>query len=176
MVTDYFSRLKLLWFHCPEFYEQTLKKPDAKASIRFAVLTSLLVVVEIGGAEALSGGAIKNVAFVTAVLLAGLPFALVLFVHLWSFFMRLCGVLLGENLPADQLRPIVAYSLGGLVALGLGFGLGGVLALAIFVFQYIGFQKVLGYSRWQSAVYVGFPFSLVAVMGIIFTLLFKVFK
>lgn len=176
MLTDYLSSLKLLWFHCPEFFEQTLKKPDGRSAIRFAVLTSLLVAVEIGLAEALSGGAITIVALVTIVLLAGLPFASFLFVHLWSFFMRLCGVLLGEDLSAEQLRPIVAYSLGGLVALGLGSGLGGVLALAIIVFQYVGFRKVLGYSRWQSAVYVGFPFSLVAVMGIIFTLLFKVFK
>jgi hypothetical protein len=116
------------------------------------------------------------VGLVTGVMLVCLPFAVVLWVYLWSFFMGLCAVLLGETLPLEKTRSIVAYSVGGLVALGLGFGLGGVLALVMFVFQYVGFQKVLGHSRWQSAVYVGFPFSLVAVMAIIFTLMFKVFK
>jgi len=35
---------------------------------------------------------------------------------------------------------------------------------------------VLGYSKWNSAVYAGFPFSIMAVLVLIFTLLFKVFK
>ncbi len=176
MVTEYLSQLKFLWFRCPEFFEQTFNKPDEKGGIRFAILTSLLVALEIGLSEALSGGTIWIVVLVTGVMLAGLPFAVLLWVYLWSFFIKLCGVLLGETLPTEKTRPIVAYSVGGLVALGLGFGLGGILTLVIFVFQFFGFQKVLGYSRWQSAVYVGFPFSLLAVMVIIFTLMFKVFK
>jgi hypothetical protein len=183
MVTDYLAQLKFLWFRCPEFYEQTFSKSEGKGAIRFAILTSLLVALEIGLSEAFSSGTIwiggsslRNVGLVTGVMLAGLPFAVVLWVYLWTFYMGLCGVLMGETLPKEKIRSIVAYSVGGLVALGLGFGLGGLLTLVVFVFQYVGFQKVLGYSRWQSAVYVGFPFSLVAVMAIIFTLMFKVFK
>src|SRR6185503_10220210 len=160
MVTEYLAQLKFLWFRCPEFFETTFSRPDEKGAIRFAVLTSFLVALEIGLAEAFSGGTIWIVGLVTIVMLVGLPFAVIIWVYFWSFFIKLCGVLLGETLPVEKTRPIVAYSVGGLVALGLGFGLGGLLALVIFVFQFFGFQKVLGYSRWQSAVYVGFPFSL----------------
>src|SRR6185369_1517533 len=117
MVTDYLAQLKFLWFRCPEFYERTFSRPYEKGPIRFAILTSLLVALEIGFSEAFSSGTIwiggsslRNVGLVTAVMLAGLPFLVLVWVYLWSFFIGLCGVLLGETLPLEKTRPIVAYS------------------------------------------------------------------
>ncbi len=176
MMKDYFRKLKLLWFHPAEFFEAHFNRADDKEAMRFSVLTSCLVALELGLAEAFSGGSIWIITFVTVLMLIGLPFVVTVWIYLWSAFMKLCANLMGETLPLAPVRQVVAYSVGGLVLLGLGFGLGTFLALAIFVFQVYGFEKVLRYSRWTSVVYVGLPFSMVAVLIGIFTLMFKVFK
>jgi hypothetical protein len=81
----------------------------------------------------------------------------------------------GETLPLGSVRPVVAYSAAGLVALGVGLGVGKWLALSMFVFQLLGVEKALGCSRWTAAVYVGLPFSMVAVLAGLLTLMFKVY-
>jgi hypothetical protein len=173
---QYFHQLISLWFRSSDFYEKTVKKSDDRQASRFVVLTSFLVALELGLSQAFSGGDLRIVAFVTFLLILFMPFALWVWVYVWSLFIRLCGQLLGEDLPLDKVRLVVAYSAGGWVTLGLGFTLGGLLSVVMVVFQALGFQKVLGYSKWNSVVYVGFPFSLLAVLVLIFTLLFKVFK
>jgi hypothetical protein len=176
MFQRYFSQLFSLWVRPSVFYEATVKASDAKQASRFVVFTSFLVAIELGLAQALSGGDLRIVIFVTFLLVLFVPFALWVWVYGWSLFIRLCGQLFGADIPFDKIRLVVAYSAGGWVALGLGFGLGGLLTVVMVFFQALGFQKVLGYSRWNSAVYAGFPFSVLAVLVLIFTLLFKVFK
>ncbi len=176
MVKEYFDNLKLLWLHPAEFFDRDFGPEGEKNAFRFAVLTGLLVALELGVSEALTGGSPGIVAFVTAILLAGMPLAVTAWIYLWTAFVRLCIYLLGEVLPVAQVRLVVAYSLAGLVGLGLGFGLGKWLALAVFLFQVFGMEKVLSCSRWTAAVYVGLPFSMLAVLAGFFTLMFKVFK
>ncbi len=176
MFNQYFTQLISLWLRPSDFYEKTVKKSDYKQASRFVTLTSFLVALELGLSEALSGGDLRIIAFVTLLLILFMPFVLWFWVSVWSLFVRLCGQLFGEELPLDKVRLIVSYSAGGWVTLLLGFGWGGLLSVVMVVFQALGFQKVLGYSKWNSVVYVGFPFSLMAVLVLIFTLLFKVFK
>jgi hypothetical protein len=176
MFDQYFNQLLGLWFRPSDFYEKTVNKSDNKQASRFVVLTSFLVALELGLAEALTGGDLRIVAFVTLLLILFIPFVFWVWVHGWTWFIHICGLLLGEDFPMEKIRPIVAFSAGGWITLGLGFGWGGLLSVVIVVFQALGFQKVLGYSKWNSAVYAGFPFSIMAVLVLIFTLLFKVFK
>jgi len=176
MFNQYFSRLFALWLHSSDFYGETVRKSDNKQASRFVVLTSFLVALELGLTQALTGGDLRIVAFVTLLLILFMPLVFWVWVNGWAWFIRVCGLLLGEDIPMEKIYPIVAFSAGGWITLGLGFGLGGLLSVVIVVFQALGFQKVLGYSKWNSAIYVGFPFSIMAVLVLIFTLLFKVFK
>lgn len=176
MVIQYLNQLKFLWLRPSEFFEKTVKKSDEKQASRFVLLTSLLVALELGLSEAFTGGDLRLIAFVTLLMVLFMPFVISLWVYLWSLFIRLCGQLLGEALPLEKIRPIVAYSAGGWITFGLGFGWGALFSIVMVFFQAVGFEKVLGYSRWNSRIYAGFPFSLVAVLALIFTLLFKVFK
>jgi hypothetical protein len=176
MFNQYFNQLLALWSRPSNFYEKTVKKSDAKQASRFVVLTSFLVALEMGLTQALTGGDLRIVAFVTLLLILFMPLVLWVWVHGWAWFIRICGLLLGENFPIEKIRPIVAFSAGGWITLGLGFGLGGLLSIVMVAFQALGFRKVLGCSKWNSAIYAGFPFSLMAVLVLIFTLLFKVFK
>jgi hypothetical protein len=99
-----------------------------------------------------------------------------LWIYVWAAFMKLCAALLDEDLSLEPLRRVVAFSVGGLVSLGLGYGLGKWVALVMFVFQVFGVERVQKCSRWTAAVYVGLPFSLVAVLGLLGAFMFKVFK
>lgn len=175
MIKEYFEKLKLLWLHPSVFFDRNVFPPDEKQAVRFAVITGLLAALELGLVEAFTGGSLSIVALVTFVLLVGMPFLVTLWVFLWSGFMRLCAFLLGETLPMDSVRPVVAYSAGGLAALGLGLGIGKWLALSMVVFQLLGIEKALGCSRWTAVVYVGLPFSMVGVMTGLLTLMFKVY-
>ena len=176
MGKEYFNKLKFLWLNPAEFFDQDFGPEGEKNAYRFAVLTGLLVALELGISEALSGGSRGIVAFVTVFLLAGMPLAVAVWVYLWTAFVKLCAYLLGESLPTRQVRLVVAYSLAGLIALGLGFGLGKWLALAIFLFQVFGIEKTLSCSRLTAVVFVGLPFSMLVVLAGFFTLMFKVFK
>ena len=176
MFSEYLNQLKDLWLRPSDFFEKTVKKGDDKLASRFVVRTSLLVALELGFSEALGGGDLRIIAFVTLVLVLVMPFVLSLWVLLWSLFIRLCAQLLGETLPLDKVRLIVSYSAGGWVTLVLGFGWGLLFSMIMVFFQAVGFEKVLGYSRWNSRIYAGFPFALLAMLILIFTLLFKVFK
>jgi hypothetical protein len=176
MLKNYFGNLKFLWFQPSEFFDSAFNPEDEKSSTRFAVLTGFLVALELGVAEILSGGSALNVALVMAVMLLGMPFATTAWIYLWAGFMKLCAYLLGEDLPWEPVRNVVAYSLAGIALVGVGFGLGKWLALAMFVFQVFGVQKILHCSRWTAAVFVGLPFSLVVVLGIFVAFMFKVFK
>src|SRR5579872_4191391 len=130
MAKEYFNNLRLLWFHPAEFFDQGFGPEGEKNAFRFAVLTGLLVALELGISEALTGGSLGIVTFVTVILVAGMPLAVTVWIYLWTAFVKLCAYLLGESLPARQVRLVVAYSLAGLVGLGLGFGLGKWLAMA----------------------------------------------
>jgi hypothetical protein len=176
MFKEYFQKLKNLWFRPSEFYERVYAAQDEKSALNFSVMTGILLAVEMGVVEALSGGSLGNVAMVTILLLAAMPLVVTLWIYLWSAYMRLCAYLLGEAIPVEPLRQVVAYSMAGLVALGVGYGLGKWLALVIFVFQVFGVEKFLKCSRWTAVVYVGLPFSTVAVLVALGTLMFKVFK
>ena len=79
-------------------------------------------------------------------------------------------------MPLEPVRQVVAYSVAGIALLGLGFGLGKWFCLAVFVFQVFGVEKVLKCSRWTAGVYVGLPFSLVAVLLVFVVFMFEVFK
>ncbi|HEY5039175.1 MAG TPA: hypothetical protein VIJ93_08910 [bacterium] len=165
-----------MWLHPAEFFAAVPASSGMNEAVRFSALTGVLVALELGIVEALSGGSIGIVALVTLLMLAGMPLLVTVGVQLWSHFVRLCGFLLGESLPLEPLRQVTAYSTAGLVALGVGWGLGKWLVLATFVFQFFGVEKVLRCSRWTAAVYVGLPFSIVAVLAGLSTLMFKVFK
>jgi hypothetical protein len=136
----------------------------------------MVVALELGLSEALGGGDLRIIAFVTLVLFLVMPFVLSAWVWLWARFITLCSQLLGESLPLDKVRLVVSYSAGGWITLVLGFGWGALLSTVMVFFQALGFEKVLGYSRWNSRIYVGFPFAIMVVLVLIFTLLFKVFK
>lgn len=176
MVKEYFEKLSQLWMGPVGFFEQDSSHSSEKDALQFAVITSLLVALELGIAEALSGESLGMVALVTLLMLFGMPFLFAGWVYLWASFIKLCGNLMGENLSLQPVRRVVAYSAAGFAALGVGFGLGKWLALAVFVFQVFGIEKSLRCSRWTALIYVGLPFSLVAVLAVFFTLMFKVFK
>src|SRR5579864_4764734 len=115
MAKEYFDKLKLVWFRPVEFFDQDFGPEGEKNAFRFAVLTGFLVALELGISEALSGGSPGIVAFVTVILLAGMPLAVTVWIYFWTGFVRLCAYLLGEGLPIRQVRLVVAYSLAGLV-------------------------------------------------------------
>jgi len=176
MVRHYFENLRFLWFRPSEFFSQNYQPGDEKESFRFANLTGILVALELGLAEILAGGSKLNVVLVTVAMLLAMPFLVTAGIYLWSGFMRLCAFLVGESLPLEPVRQVVAYSIAGIALLGLGFGLGKWLFLAVFIFQFYGVEKVLKCSRWTAGIYVGLPFSLVAVLLVFVAFMFKVFK
>jgi hypothetical protein len=176
MVRHYFENLRFLWFRPGEFFIQNYQPGDEKESFRFANLTGVLVALELGLAEILAGGSKVNVVLVTVAMLLAMPFLVTAGIYVWSGFMRLCAFLVGESLPLEPVRQVVAYSIAGIALLGLGFGLGKWLSLAVFVFQVFGVEKVLKCSRWMAGIYVGLPFSLVAVLLVFVVFMFKVFK
>jgi hypothetical protein len=176
MVQEYFQNLRFLWSRPAEFFDDNYDADGETKAFRFANITGLLVAVELGVAEIFSGGSIMNVVLVTLVMLLGMPFFVNAWIYLWSGFMKLCAYMLGEVLPLEPVRQVVAYYVAGLAFLGLGYGLGKWLALAIFVFQIFGVEKVLRCSRWTAGIYVGLPFSLVAVLTGFVIFMFKVFK
>jgi hypothetical protein len=176
MIRHYFEDLKFLWLQPADFFARNYHPGDEKDSFRFANLTGILVALELGLAEVLAGGSFFNVLLVTVVMLLAMPFLVTAGIYLWSGFMRLCAFLVGETLPTEPVRQVVAYSIAGIALLGLGFGLGKWLCLAVFVFQVFGVEKVLKCSRWTAGIYVGLPFSLVAVLLVFVAFMFKVFK
>jgi hypothetical protein len=176
MVQQYFLNLSFLWSKPTEFFEKKYDARDEKEAFRFANITGVLVALELGVAEIFSGGSITNVALVTLVMLLGMPFFVNAWIYLWSGFMKLCASMLGETLPLEPMRQVVAYSVAGISLLGIGYGLGKWLALATFFFQVLGIEKVLRCSRWTAGIYVGLPFSLVAVLTGFVIFMFKVFK
>lgn len=176
MVRQYFENLGFLWSRPSEFFQKNYAADGENKAFRFANITGLLVAVELGVAEIFSGGSIMNVALVTLVMLLGMPFFVNAWIYLWTGFMKICAYMLGEVLPVEPIRQVVAYSVAGIALLGLGYGLGKWLALATFVFQIFGVEKVLRCSRWTAGIYVGLPFSLVAVLSGFVIFMFKVFK
>jgi hypothetical protein len=176
MVQQYFLNLRFLWSRPSVFFNENYDSHDEKQAFRFANITGILVALELGIAEIFSGGSITNVALVTMVMLLGMPFFVNAWIYLWSGFMKLCAYMLGETLPLEPMRQVVAYSVAGIAFLGLGYGLGKWSALATFVFQVFGIEKVLRCSRWTAGIYVGLPFSLVAVLSGFVIFMFKVFK
>jgi hypothetical protein len=176
MVKEYFENLRFLWSRPSEFFEERSAAEDEKEAFRFANLTGILVALELGLAEIFSGGSIINIVLVTLGMLLGMPFFVNAWIYLWSGFMKLCANLMGETLPLDPVRRVVAYSIAGIALLGLGWGLGKWLALATFVFQVFGVEKALRCSRWTAGVYVGLPSSLVAMLLLFVLFMFKVFK
>jgi hypothetical protein len=176
MVKQYFEDLRFLWFRPAEFFGREFGVLAEKDAFRFANFTGILVALELGLVEIFSGSSWVNVTLVMLLFLLGMPFLVNAGIYLWSGFIRLCAYLLGENLPAEPLRLVVAYSIAGIAFLGVGFGLGKWLALASFVFQVFGVEKALRCSRWTAGVYVGLPFSLVAVLTGFVIFMFKVFR
>ncbi len=176
MVKEYLENLRRIWGSPADFFSQELGFPEEKGAFQFAILTSLLVALELGVSEALSGGSLGMVALVTVLMLVALPFLITAWIYLWASFVKLCGFLMGESLPLAPIRRVVAYSAAGLAVIGVGFGLGKWLALSVFGFQVFGIEKNLRCSRWTAGVIVGLPFSLLAVLAGFFTLMFKVFK
>jgi len=176
MIKQYFENLKFLWLSPAQFFNQSFDPGGEKAAFRFANLTGILVALELGLAEICSGGSKINVVLVTLAMLLAMPFLVNAGIYLWAGFMQLCAFLLGETLPLEPLRQVVAYSIAGIALFGLGFGLGKWLSLATFVFQVFGLEKVLKCSRWTAGILVVFPFSLLAVLLIFGAFMFKVFK
>ncbi len=176
MIRHYFEDLRFLWLDPAQFFGRAHIPEDEKESFRFANLTGIFVALELGLAEILAGGSIVNVTLVTVVMLLAMPFLVTAGIYLWAGFMRLCAYLIGESLPLEPVRQIVAYSVAGIALMGLGFGLGKWSCLAVFVFQLFGVEKVLRCSRWTAGIYVGLPFSLVAVLLVFVAFMFKVFK
>jgi hypothetical protein len=176
MVRQYFENLRLLWLRPGEFFGRNYQPGDERESIRFANLTGVLVALELGLAEILAGGSKINVILVTVFMLLAMPFLVTAGIYLWSGFVRLCAFLVGEPLPLEPVRQVVAYSVAGIALLGLGFGLGKWFCLAVFVFQVFGIERVLKCSRWTAGIYVGLPFSLLAVLLVFVGFMFKVFK
>ncbi len=176
MVQEYFLNLSFLWLRPSEFFQKHYDADGENKAFRFANITGILVALELGVAEIFSGGSVTNVILVTLVMLLGMPFFVNAWIYLWSGFMKLCAYMLGETLPLEPVRQVVAYSVAGLTLFGVGYGLGKWLALATFVFQIFGVEKVLRCSRWTAGIYVGLPFSLVAVLTGFVIFMFKVFK
>lgn len=176
MIKQYFENLRQVWLGPSEFFDRSYGLEAEKEAFRFANLTGLLVALELGLVEILSGSSWVNVTLVTGAMLLGMPFLVNAGIYLWSGFMKLCAYLLGESIPLEPVRQVVAYSVAGIALVGVGFGLGKWFALATFVFQIFGVEKVLRCSRWTAGIYVGLPFSLVAVLGGFVIFMFKVFK
>lgn len=178
MIKDYFNQLIGLWLHPVEFFTKRFDPEDEKAATRFSILTGILVALESGISEALGGGSLGIVALVTVILLVAMPFLVTVWIYAWTGFLKLCSFLLNlnENLDVERMRRVVAYSLAGLIVSAVGFGLGKWLILVMFIFQVLGTERVQRCSRWTAVVYVGLPFSLMAVLGILGAFMFKVFK
>jgi hypothetical protein len=176
MIKEYFRQLIGLWLHPVEFFSKRFDPEDEKAATRFSVLTGVLVTLEFGAGEALGGGSLGIVALVTLLLLVLMPFLVTVWIYAWTAFLKLCAFLLEQELDMERVRRVVAFSLAGLAALAVGFGLGKWLALAMFVFQVFGVERVQKCSRWTAAVFVGLPFSLMAVLVLLGALMFKVFR
>jgi len=173
MKNDYFTRLLGLWARPSEFFSDPSQGDPSKA-VRFAAVTGALVALELGVWEALTGGSLGMVALVTFLLLVGLPLAVLAGAFLWSRFMGLCAYFLGVSLSGARCFPVVAYSMAGLAAFILGPSLGKWLALSAFLFQFLGFERSLSYSRWTALVLVGLPFSMAAVLAVFFGSIFKI--
>jgi len=173
MKSDYSKKLLGIWSHPADFFSDPSQGDPSKA-VPFAAVTGALVAVELGVWEALTGGSLGMVALVTGLLLAALPLAILAGAFLWARFMGLCAYFVGENLPAARCFPVVAYSMAGLAAFVLGPGLGKWLALSAFLFQFLGFERSLSYSRWTALVLVGLPFSMAAVLVVFFGFIFKI--
>ncbi len=175
MIKDYFEKLKAVWTKTPEFYESILSRDNSSDAARFAALTGVLVALELGLVEAANKGSISMVAMVVGIMLVVAPFLTLTWVYLWSAFIRLCGMLLGEKLPLKPLQLVVSYSSAGLVTLGIGIFWGKWLALIVVFFQMLGTERALKCSRKTAAVYVMLPVSLVMILLGLFTIMFKVF-
>jgi len=176
MFKDYFQNLVSLWLRPGRFFERNFSPSGEKESVRFAVITGILLALELGVSEALAGGSLGIVALVTGITLLAMPFFVTLWIYLWAAFMKLCAYLLGESYPLEPVRQVVGFSVAGFIPLGFGIGLGKWLALISFPFQVLGIEKALKCSRWTALVYVGLPFSMCAVLAFFFILMFKVFK
>ena len=172
---NYFRKLLMLWTRPGEFYSAAALETDSQPASNFAALTAILVAVELGLQEALSGGTLSIVAFVTVALLIALPFGVLLSGFLWAGFIRLTASLLGADLPFLALQKLVFYSCGGLAAMALAFLVGKWAALAVFFFQVAGSGEMLSCSKVSAYVYVLLPASMFGVLGLVLALLFKVF-
>ena len=175
MIQHYLQELRALWLDPSGFFGHPQGRLNEKDSFRFANLTGLLIALELGLAEVIAGGSWGNVAWVTLAMFVILPFLVNAWIYLWDAFIRLCASLLGETLPSQSTRYVVAYSLAGFLLVGIGFGLGKWLVLATFAFQVLGLEKTLKCSRWTAGVYVLFPLSLVLVLLLFTLFMFKVF-
>ena len=98
MIKAYFQKLFFLWRKPVDFFSTVAHEAQPQEASAFAALTAVLVSLELGLQEALSGGSPSIVAFVTLILLVGLPFVVLVCGYLWVFFIRLTGFLLGTNL------------------------------------------------------------------------------
>jgi hypothetical protein len=175
MIKAYFQKLFFLWRKPVDFFSTVAHEAQPQEASAFAALTAVLVSLELGLQEALSGGSPSIVAFVTLILLVGLPFVVLVCGYLWAFFIRLTGFLLGTNLPLPDLQKLVLYSSGGLAALGVAYLVGKWVALTVIVFQVIGAGEILAYSKVSSYVYILLPAAMMGVLMAVLALLFKVF-
>jgi hypothetical protein len=175
MIKAYFQKLYFLWRRPGDFFSSAARDAKPQEASTFAAMTAVLVALELGLQEALSGGTPSIVAFVTLALLVGLPFIVLVCAYLWAFFIRLTGFLLGANLPLPGLQKLALYSSGGLAALGVAYLVGKWVALAVVVFQVVGAGEFLPCSRVSSYVYILLPASMMGVLMVILALLFKVF-
>ncbi len=175
MIKDYFQNLIFLWTKPGPFFSSVAQESKPQAASNFAALTSILVAVLLGLQEALSGGTLSIVAFVTVALLIALPFAVLVCGYLWAAFIRLTGYLLGAQLSLDDLQKLVFYSTGGMAALALAFLIGKWGLLAVIYFEVVGSAEILACSRVSAYVYVLLPTAMLGVLGGVLALLFKVF-
>jgi len=175
MFTDYLLKTRSLFTRPSEFYADVLRRGEFREAARYSMITGGCVALELALKELFSSGSAPIVALVAGLLLLLLPCALLLGVYAWSAFMRLCATLLNESLPVAPLRVVVAYSMAGFLAMLFGFSLGKWISLVLLVFQVYGVEKMLKCSRWTSVVFVMFPFSIMSVLLVLFTLMFKVF-
>ncbi|HVZ81164.1 MAG TPA: hypothetical protein VHE12_10290 [bacterium] len=176
MIQRYFQDMRSLWLDPSGFFARSPERLNEKEAFRFANLTGLAIALELGLVEILSGSSWMNVVLVTLVMFLALPFLVNAWIYLWDGFLRLCAFLLGEKVPFTETRSVVAYSLGGFLFVGIGFGVGKWLALATFLFQVLGLEKSLKCSRWTAGVLVLFPLSLVLVLVVFTLFMFKVFQ
>ncbi len=175
MIKAYFRKLVFLWRHPVDFFSTAALESKPQEASTFAAMTAVLVSLELGLQEALSRGTLSIVAFVTLMLLIGLPFAVLVCGYLWAYFIRLTGILLGADLYLPDLQKLVFYSSGGLAALGVAYLLGKWVAIAALFFQVVGAEKVLACSRVSAYVYILLPAAMMGVLMAVLALLFKVF-